>query len=100
MWTYDKRLQYPVKVMTPNPAMAKIILSQIGGPDGEAGAALRYLSQRYAAPDNTVRAILTDIGTEESEPTSRFLLIPFCGIQQSCTIIWKFFCNDCIQKLI
>ncbi len=69
MWTYDKRLEYPVKVKKPNPAMAKIIITQIGGPDGEAGAAMRYLSQRYAAPDNTVRAILTDIGTEESRPT-------------------------------
>lgn len=65
MWTYDKRLEYPVKISRPNPAMAKIIMSQIGGPDGEAGAATRYLSQRYAAPDNIVRAILTDIGTEE-----------------------------------
>ena len=65
MWTYDKRLEYPVKIKTPNPAMAKIIISQIGGPDGEAGAAMRYLSQRYAAPDNMVRAIMTDIGTEE-----------------------------------
>ena len=65
MWTYDKRLEYPVKVATPNPALAKIIISQIGGPDGEAGAAMRYLSQRYAAPDNMVRAIMTDIGTEE-----------------------------------
>ena len=65
MWTYDKRLQYPVKIVRPNPAMAKIILTQIGGPDGEAGAAMRYLSQRYAAPDSVVRAILTDIGTEE-----------------------------------
>ncbi len=70
MWTYDKRLEYPVKVKKPNPAMAKIIITQIGGPDGEAGAAMRYLSQRYAAPDNAVRAILTDIGTEESSPTS------------------------------
>lgn len=69
MWTYDKRLQYPVKIGTPNPAMAKIIISQIGGPDGEAGASMRYLSQRYSAPDNIVRAILTDVGTEESVPT-------------------------------
>ncbi len=65
MWTYDRHLEYPVKVKTPNPAMAKIIITQIGGPDGEAGAATRYLSQRYAAPDNIVRAIMTDIGTEE-----------------------------------
>ena len=48
MWVYEKRLQYPVKIKTPNPALAKIIITQYGGPDGELGASLRYLSQRYS----------------------------------------------------
>lgn len=65
MWKYDKKLQYPVNIKTPNPAMAKIIITQLGGPDGELGAAMRYLNQRYTAPQNEVKAILTDIGTEE-----------------------------------
>lgn len=94
MWTYDKRLQYPVKVATPNPAMAKIIISQIGGPDGEAGAAMRYLSQRYAAPDNTVRAILTDIGTEESGPIS-----PLCSkLQKRFPLIWNGFAYHSVKQ--
>lgn len=65
MWQYEKKLQYPVNVKTPNPAAAKIIITQFGGPDGELGAAMRYLSQRYTAPDPRVKAILNDIGTEE-----------------------------------
>ena len=65
MFAYEKRLQYPVNIKDPNPALAKLIMSQLGGPDGEAGAALRYLSQRYAAPTREVQAMLTDIGTEE-----------------------------------
>lgn len=65
MWTYDKKLQYPIKIKNPNPAMAKFIISQYGGPDGELGASLRYLSQRYSMPYRKVAAILTDIGTEE-----------------------------------
>lgn len=65
MWQYSKKLQYPVKIKTPDPAMAKLILTQFGGPDGELGAATRYLSQRYGAPTPEVKAILTDIGTEE-----------------------------------
>ena len=65
MWQYEKKLQYPVKIKTPNPAAAKVIISQFGGPDGELGAAMRYLSQRYVAPCPEVKAILTDIGTEE-----------------------------------
>ena len=65
MWQYEKKLQYPVKIKTPNPALAKIIISQYGGPDGELGASLRYLSQRYSMPYDDVRAVLTDIGTEE-----------------------------------
>lgn len=65
MWQYEKKLQYPVKIKTPNPAAAKIIITQFGGPDGELGAAMRYLSQRYTAPCPEVKAILNDIGTEE-----------------------------------
>lgn len=65
MWQYEKKLQYPVKIKTPNPAAAKVIISQFGGPDGELGAAMRYLSQRYTAPCPEVKAVLNDIGTEE-----------------------------------
>lgn len=65
MWTYEKKLQYPIKIKNPNPAMAKFIISQYGGPDGEIGASLRYLSQRYSMPYRKVAAILTDVGTEE-----------------------------------
>lgn len=65
MFIYEKRLQYPVKIKNPNPALAKLIISQYGGPHGEIGASLRYLSQRYTAPCPELKAILTDIGTEE-----------------------------------
>ena len=65
MWIYEKKLQYPVRIKNPNPALAKLIISQYGGPHGEIGASLRYLSQRYAMPYPELRAILTDIGTEE-----------------------------------
>ncbi len=65
MWSYSKKLEYPVKITRPNAAAAKVIISQLGGPDGEMGAATRYLSQRYAAPWGQVKAGLTDVGTEE-----------------------------------
>ncbi len=65
MWVYEKKLQYPVNIKQPNAKLAKIIISQYGGPDGELGASLRYLSQRYSAPYPEVKAVLTDIGTEE-----------------------------------
>ena len=65
MWTYERKLQYPVKITRPNPAMAKFIMSQYGGPDGEAAASLRYLSQRYSMDNKKVAGLLTDIGTEE-----------------------------------
>lgn len=65
MWSYEKRLQYPVNITNPNTKLAEVIISQYGGPDGEMGASMRYLSQRYAAPYPEVAAILTDIGTEE-----------------------------------
>ncbi|MBQ7376724.1 MAG: manganese catalase family protein [Clostridia bacterium] len=65
MWIYEKKLQYPVKIATPNAAYAKIIVSQLGGPDGDLGASTRYLNQRYSMPDGKVIGMLTDIGTEE-----------------------------------
>ena len=65
MWTYEKKLQYPVKIKNPNPAMAKFIITQYGGPDGELAASLRYLSQRYSMPYRQVAGVLTDIGSEE-----------------------------------
>ena len=65
MWIYEKKLQHPVKISKCDPAMAKIIITQLGGPDGELGASMRYLNQRYAMPNDKVKATLTDIGTEE-----------------------------------
>jgi len=65
MWNYERRLEYPVNITTPNPKMAQIIISQYGGPDGEMGASMRYLSQRYSMPYREVAGVLTDIGTEE-----------------------------------
>lgn len=63
MFVYEKKLQYPVKIANPNPKYANIIISQYGGPDGELGASLRYLSQRYAMPYPELKGLLTDIGT-------------------------------------
>lgn len=65
MWNYEKRLQYPVKITQPNPKLAQFIMSQYGGPDGEIGASMRYLSQRYTMPFKVGKGLLTDIGTEE-----------------------------------
>ena len=65
MWSYDKRLQYPVKIRQTNPQLAKIIITQYGGPDGEMAASIRYLSQRYSMPYDEVKGTLTDVGTEE-----------------------------------
>ncbi len=65
MFLYEKKLQYPVKIKNPNPALAKVIISQVGGPDGELGASLRYLQQRYSMPYNEVVGILTDVAVEE-----------------------------------
>ena len=65
MFVYEKKLQYPVKIKNPNPALAKIIISQYGGPDGELGASMRYLSQRFSMPYAALTGLLTDIGTEE-----------------------------------
>lgn len=65
MWIYEKKLQYPVKIKTPNARTASLIVSQLGGPDGELGASTRYLSQRFSMPYREVTGILTDVGTEE-----------------------------------
>ena len=65
MFVYEKKLQYPVKIKTPNPKLAMAIISQYGGPDGELGASLRYLSQRFSMPYPELKGLLTDIGTEE-----------------------------------
>lgn len=65
MWSYERRLQYPVKIKNPDARAAKIIISQLGGPDGELAASLRYLNQRYSMPYRSVAGVLTDIGTEE-----------------------------------
>ena len=65
MWTYEKKLQYPVKIKNPNPRLASFIIDALGGPDGETGAAMRYLNQRYTMPSSKAIATLTDIGSEE-----------------------------------
>ena len=65
MWKYEKKLEYPINIKNPNPKYAQIIISQYGGPDGELGASMRYLTQRYSQPFNEVKGLLTDIGTEE-----------------------------------
>lgn len=65
MWIYEKKLQFPIKIKNPNPKMAQVILSQYGGPDGELGASLRYLSQRFSMPNEIAKSTLNDIGTEE-----------------------------------
>ncbi|QGP93770.1 putative manganese catalase [Neomoorella glycerini] len=65
MWIYEKKLEYPVRVGGPNPRLAKVIITQYGGPDGELAASLRYLTQRYTMPLPQAKAVLTDIGTEE-----------------------------------
>jgi spore coat protein JC len=65
MWVYEKKLEYPVKIKNPDPRMAKVIITQYGGPDGELAASIRYLSQRFSMPTEEAKSILNDIGTEE-----------------------------------
>ena len=65
MWSYEKKLQYPVKIKNPNPQLAQLIITQLGGPDGELGASMRYLNQRYSMPYKEVTGILTDVGIED-----------------------------------
>lgn len=67
MWQYEKKLQYPVNIKNPNPKLAKVIISQLGGPDGELAASLRYLNQRYVMPYAEVKGLLTDIGVSVSK---------------------------------
>ena len=85
MFVYEKKLQYPIRITSPNPKLAAAIISQYGGPDGELGASLRYLSQRYSMPYPELKGLLTDIGTEESLRAG----LPranthFCGSSLSC----------------
>ena len=75
MWVYEKKLEYPVRIKTPNPKLAKIIIAQYGGPDGELGAALRYLSQRFTMVTPQAIAALNDVGTEEYDQLSCQLFI-------------------------
>lgn len=81
MWSYEKRLQFPVNIKEPNAKIAQVIMSQYGGPDGELGASMRYLSQRYSMPYREVAAILTDIGSEVAKCSSLppFFLLGFPG---------------------
>ncbi len=67
MWSYEKRLEFPVNIKEPNAKLAQVIISQFGGPDGELSASMRYLSQRYSMPYREVAGLLTDIGSEASE---------------------------------
>lgn len=77
MWNYEKKLQYPVNIKTPNPKLAKVIITQLGGPDGELAASLRYLNQRYSMPYSELKGLLTDIGIS----VSLLLIIQIhCGI--------------------
>ena len=79
MWNYEKRLQYPVKITRPNAEIAKVVTSQFGGPNGEVGAAMRYLSQRYSNTNRKVAGVLTDIGTEEFAHRPCILNFPLCA---------------------
>ena len=72
MWNYEKRLQFPIKITEPNAKLAQFIISQYGGPDGELGASMRYLSQRFTAPNRVCMAVLTDVATEELGHLERY----------------------------
>ena len=90
MWNYEKRLQFPIKITEPNAKLAQFIISQYGGPDGELGASMRYLSQRYTMPYREVSGLLTDIGTEELahfETVSYTHLLPVKGLINSGKIV-------------
>ena len=80
MWIYERKLQYPVKIKTPNAAMAKVIMTQLGGPNGELGASTRYLNQRYSMPYREVQGTLTDVGVSCSKCSGRsvFFLPEMC----------------------
>lgn len=95
MFIYDKKLQYPVKIDRPNPKLAAIIISQYGGPDGELGASLRYLSQRYSMPFDELKGLLTDIGTEGLKcdryhnSKRRCVSSAFCLVQRVIRLRWR-----------
>lgn len=72
MWNYEKRLQYPINIKTPNAKLAQFIMSQYGGPDGEISASLRYLSQRFSMPNRMAAAVLNDIGISVSKLRTLF----------------------------
>ena len=76
MFHYSKKLQYPVKIAKANPRLASIIISQYGGPDGELGASLRYLSQRYSMPFDELKGLLTDVGREGEKRHRQVIVFP------------------------
>ena len=88
MWNYEKRLQYPINITRPNAKLAQIIISQYGGPDGEMGASMRYLSQRFAAPNRTTMGILNDVGTEE-----------LGHLEMVATIVHQLTCNLTMEEI-
>jgi len=88
MWTYEKRLQYPVNIKTKNLRLARYLITQYGGSNGEMAAALRYLNQRYTMPDNRGKALLTDIGTEE-----------LAHIEIICTMIYQLMKGATIEEI-
>ena len=88
MWIYEKKLQYPIKIKNPDPAMAKLIISQLGGPDGELGASMRYLNQRYTMPWGEVVGILNDVGTEE-----------LAHLEMVATIVYQLTRNMCEEDI-
>lgn len=88
MWIYQKKLEYPLKIMKPNARAAKIIMTQYGGPDGELGASLRYLSQRFAMTDKNVIGTLTDIGTEE-----------LAHLEMICSMVYQLTRNLSIEQI-
>ncbi len=88
MFVYEKKLQYPIRIANPNPKLAQIIITQFGGPDGELGASMRYLSQRFAMPWGELKGLLTDIGTEE-----------LSHIEMVCTIVYQLTRNLSIDEI-
>lgn len=88
MWIYEKMLQFPVKITKPDAKAAKVIITQFGGPDGELGAAMRYLSQRYSMPNRKVAGVLTDIGTEE-----------LGHMEMVSTLVWQLTRNLSIEQI-
>ena len=88
MWNYEKRLQYPVNITQPNAKIAQYIMSQYGGPDGEIGASMRYLSQRFTMPNRMAAAVLNDIGTEE-----------LAHMEMICAIVYQLTRNLSVEQL-